>query len=115
MTTSSDGQWHRPLLSPAGRHARYLKGVDVSEKTLRFWQEIYDDQDLLVEVHENDPVDIGHRRIREDWEMAITRETMAHKLAAYFHHEIFLADDVDHGAIRGGVARLRRCTNVRTD
>jgi hypothetical protein len=48
------------LLSPAGRHARYLKEVDVSEKTLRFWQEIYDDQDLLVEVHEKDPVDISH-------------------------------------------------------
>jgi hypothetical protein len=38
----------------AGRHgwrARYLKEVDVNEKTLRFWQEIYHDQDLLVETH----------------------------------------------------------------
>jgi hypothetical protein len=53
--------------------------------------------------------------------MAITRETVAHKLAAYLHHEISLADlvdwaqmammegefeDVDHDAIRDAVARL---------
>ena len=33
--------------------ARYLKEVDVQETTLRFWQEIYDDQGKLVEIHEN--------------------------------------------------------------
>ena len=53
--------------------------------------------------------------------MAITRETVAHKLAAYLHHEIPLADlvdwaqmammegefeDADHDAIRDAVARL---------
>ena len=51
--------------STAGRHgwrARYLKEVDANEKTLRFWQEIYDDQDRLVEVHEKYPVDRGHRK-----------------------------------------------------
>ena len=53
--------------------------------------------------------------------MAITRETVAQKLAAYLHHEISLADlvgwaqmammegefeDVHHDAIRDAVARL---------
>ncbi len=33
--------------------ARYLKEVDANEKTLRFWQEIYDDRGKLMEVHEN--------------------------------------------------------------
>jgi len=30
--------------------------------TLRFWQEIYDDQGKLVEVHEKYPVDSGHQK-----------------------------------------------------
>jgi acetyl-CoA acetyltransferase len=59
--------------------------------------------------------------------MVITRETVAHKLAAYLHHEISLAnlvdwaqmammegefDDIDHDAIRDAVARLG-LTDVR--
>jgi hypothetical protein len=42
--------------------ARYLKEVDASETTIRFWQEIYDDQGKLVETHEKHPVDKGHRK-----------------------------------------------------
>ncbi len=42
--------------------ARYLKEVDAEETTLRFWQEIYDDQGQLVEVHEKYPVDRGHQK-----------------------------------------------------
>jgi len=52
----------------AGRYgwrARYLKEVDANETTLRFWQEIYDVQGILLEIHEKYPVDTGHRRIRE--------------------------------------------------
>ena len=40
--------------------ARYWKEVDANETTLRFWQEIYDDQGKLVETHEKFPVDTGH-------------------------------------------------------
>lgn len=53
----------------AGRHgwkARYVKEVDADENTVRFWQEIYDDQDTLVEIHEKYPVDKGHRQIQEE-------------------------------------------------
>jgi hypothetical protein len=32
------------------------------ELTLRFWQEIYDDQGRLVEIHEKYPLDTGHRK-----------------------------------------------------
>lgn len=44
-----------------GWRARYLKEVDAGETTLRFWQEIYDEQGNLSEVHEKYPVDKGHR------------------------------------------------------
>lgn len=43
--------------------ARYFKEVDANETTLRFWQEIYDDQGKLVEVHEKYPVDKGHGKV----------------------------------------------------
>ncbi|MFM7108185.1 MAG: hypothetical protein ACKOZU_06235 [Planctomycetaceae bacterium] len=42
--------------------ARYCKEVDAEERTLRFWQEIYDETGMLVEVHEKYPVDRGHRK-----------------------------------------------------
>lgn len=67
------GQWdelpgggRRYRLDVPGRQgwsARYLKEVDASETTLRFWQEIYDDQSRLVEVHEKYPVDKGHQKL----------------------------------------------------
>ena len=49
-----------------GWKARYMKEVDADEITVRFWQEIYDDQDKLVEIHEKYPVDKGHQQVQED-------------------------------------------------
>jgi hypothetical protein len=46
-----------------GWRARYLKEVDEQETTIRFWQEIYDDQGKLVEIHEKYPVDKGHQKV----------------------------------------------------
>ena len=43
--------------------ARYVKEVDGSETTMRFWQEIYDDQGKLLEIHEKYPVDKGHQKV----------------------------------------------------
>ena len=45
--------------------ARYLKEVDANEQTLRFWQEIYDADGSLVEIHEKYPIDRGHTHIQE--------------------------------------------------
>ena len=45
-----------------GWRARYLKEVDADEITVRFWQEIFDEDDRLVEIHEKYPVDHGHRK-----------------------------------------------------
>ena len=41
--------------------ARYVKEVDAEERTLRFYQEIYDAEGRLVEVHQKYPEDTGHR------------------------------------------------------
>ena len=67
------GQWEelpdggrRYRLDVPGRlgwQARYFKEVDARERTVHFWQEIYDDQDKLVERHEKYPVDKGHQKV----------------------------------------------------
>ena len=49
-----------------GWKARYVKEVDADENTVRFWQEIYNDQGKLVEIHEKYPVDKGHQQVQED-------------------------------------------------
>lgn len=48
-----------------GKHgwlARYVKEVDRLEQTTRFYQEIYDQNGNLVEIHEKFPKDTGHRK-----------------------------------------------------
>ena len=46
--------------------ADIVKIVDAQENTVSFVQEIYDDNDQLIEVHQKYPVDTGHRRLSED-------------------------------------------------
>jgi len=50
------------VLGRQGWRARYLKEVDANESTLRFWQEIYDEQGKLAEIHDKHPVDKGHQK-----------------------------------------------------
>ena len=45
-----------------GRGLRSPPTHFANETTLRFWQEIYDDQGRLVEIHEKFPVDKGHQK-----------------------------------------------------
>ena len=59
------GGGRRYSLKVSGRQgwsARYLKEVDAAEAAVRFWQEIFDEQGQLVEVHEKYPVDTGHQK-----------------------------------------------------
>ena len=60
---SGGRRYWRDVPGRLGWLARYLKEVDDQEMTLRFWQEIYDDQGKLVEVHEKYPVDRGHQKM----------------------------------------------------
>jgi len=67
------GHWKTPpdggrsyWLDVPGLHgwtARYVKEVDAAEKTVRFYQEIFDGDGQLVEIHEKYPVDKGHQRV----------------------------------------------------
>jgi hypothetical protein len=45
---------------------KYVKIVDVDEKTVSFVQEIYDDDGNLIEIHQKYPADTGHRYLTED-------------------------------------------------
>jgi len=49
-----------------GWRARYIKEVDVSERTTKFYQEIYNEEGRLIELHEKYPVDKGHRNIEQN-------------------------------------------------
>jgi len=60
------GGQRRYRLDVPGRQgwlARYIKEVDTNEVTLRFWQEVYNDQGKLIEVHEKYPVDKNHQKV----------------------------------------------------
>ena len=49
-----------------GRHnwtAIYCKEVDAGENTIRFWQEIRDENGELREIHEKYPIDKGHIKL----------------------------------------------------
>lgn len=49
-----------------GWKARYVKEVDKNEKTLKFYQEIYDNENTLREIHEKFPVDKGHKKLKRN-------------------------------------------------
>ncbi|MDQ2721111.1 MAG: hypothetical protein M3Z26_15290 [Bacteroidota bacterium] len=51
----------------SGKHgwiAKYLKETDADETTLKFWQEIYDHKNNLIEIHQKYPIDTGHKKIK---------------------------------------------------
>ena len=48
-----------------GWNARYVKEVDANEVTVRFYQEIYNELEKLVEVHHKYPIDQGHQKVEE--------------------------------------------------
>ncbi len=47
----------------SGWLARYVKEVDAEEATVRFYQEVFDGDGRLREVHHKFPVDLGHRKV----------------------------------------------------
>lgn len=49
-----------------GWKARYVKSVNKEEETLSFRQEIFNEQEILVEVHEKFPIDKGHKKMSHD-------------------------------------------------
>lgn len=69
------GNWENLLhggrlyfLEVRGHHgwtARYVKQVDAEENTVRFFQEIRNEEGKLVEIHEKYPEDKGHQKVEE--------------------------------------------------
>jgi hypothetical protein len=52
-----------------GRHgwsAQYIKEVDANEETIRFYQNIFNEKGILVEIHEKYPENRGHRVVEEE-------------------------------------------------
>jgi hypothetical protein len=47
----------------SGWRARYVKEVDAEESTVKFYQEVYDGEGKLREVHHKYPVDLGHQQV----------------------------------------------------
>ena len=56
-------RYRRAVIGRGGWSACYFKDVDVTETTVRFWQEIYNDTGRLTEIHEKYPVDKGHQKV----------------------------------------------------
>ena len=44
--------------------AKYVKEVDAEERTISFYQEIYNEKNELVEVHYKYPEDKGHQKLK---------------------------------------------------
>jgi hypothetical protein len=58
--------YHFEISGKLGWKAKYLKEVDKDEITIRFWQEIYDEKNMLQEIHEKYPIDNGHKKVDND-------------------------------------------------
>ena len=56
-------QYIRDFGGRSGGRARYIKEVDLNERTIRFAQEIYDSSGHFIAVHEKFPVDLGHKQL----------------------------------------------------
>lgn len=50
----------------SGWQARYVKETDANEATVRFYQEVYDGNGRLREIHHKYPVDLGHQQVKGD-------------------------------------------------
>ena len=51
------------VIGRSGWLSRYVKDVDNKENTVRFFQEVYDGNRKLVEVHHKYPEDKGHQTV----------------------------------------------------
>jgi hypothetical protein len=64
LSDSGGRLYYRRIQGQGNWYALYFKEVDEEERTLRFWQEIFNEADQLVEIHEKYPVDKGHQKLK---------------------------------------------------
>ena len=62
-TENQDGsrKYYYEVSGKQGWKAKYVKEVDKNEVTLKFFQEIYNENGILVEIHEKYLEDKGHK------------------------------------------------------
>ncbi len=64
IETESGGRIYSfEIAGKLGWKAKYSKEVNNEEVTIKFWQEVYDDKNVLKEIHEKYPVDKGHKKV----------------------------------------------------
>ena len=64
IETSSKGRkYWLDVLGRSGGKARYVKEVNAEEVTVAFWQEIFNKEGTMIEIHEKFPVDKGHKEL----------------------------------------------------
>ena len=63
-TTNYGRKYFFDVIGKHGWKARYVKEVDKEENTLKFYQEIYNEKNELVEIHEKYPIDKGHLKLK---------------------------------------------------
>ena len=54
-------RYYRTVQGKISGYARYVKFVDANEVTVQIIQEIYDDENRLIGVHQKYPEDTGHQ------------------------------------------------------
>lgn len=59
-------RYYRTIKGRVKGYALYIKEVDADEVTVRIVQEVYDDNDQLIGVHQKYPDDTGHVWVQED-------------------------------------------------
>jgi hypothetical protein len=62
----SDGgrRYWLDIIGKNGWKARYIKEVNPDEEAMKFYQEIYNEKEELIEIHEKFPEDKGHVSIK---------------------------------------------------
>ena len=61
--TSSGRIYFKKIKGKFEGYAEYIKIVDKNENTLEFTQKIYNENDILVEIHKKYPSDEGHFKV----------------------------------------------------
>jgi hypothetical protein len=64
VETETGGRLYtRQVQGQYGWYAVYIKEVNADEEIISFKQEIYDQDNTLIEIHEKYPIDKGHKKI----------------------------------------------------
>jgi hypothetical protein len=66
ISSKSSSDWTNGGRPKHDELTRYVKQVDADEATVRFYQEVFDGDGRLRDVHEKFPVDLGHRKMMDE-------------------------------------------------